>query len=130
MDILSSYTYDENFKPLIEARYDKTIPEFVEMYGSALTQTQALSFIRNNTDKDAVVVAASGSLPGDMQRMWTSESLYTYNMEYGYSCMGYEISGAFGAKLEAKLKNGEKIIISRQYVPELKRKLGLEEGGK
>ena len=45
------------------------------------------------------MVAASGSLPGDMQRMWTSESLYTYNMEYGYSCMGYEISGAFGAKL-------------------------------
>lgn len=99
MEMLSSYTYDENFKPLISARYDKTIPEFVEMYGSALTQTQALAYIRNNIDKDAVAVAASGSLPGDMQRMWTSESLYTYNMEYGYSCMGYEIAGAFGAKL-------------------------------
>ena len=69
------------------------------MYGSALTQTQALAFIRNNIDKDAVAVAAAGSLPGDMQRMWTTESLYTYNMEYGYSCMGYEIAGAFGAKL-------------------------------
>lgn len=99
MEALSSYTYDENFKPLIKAGYDKTIPEFVEMYGSALTQTQALSFIRNNIDKDAVAVAAAGSLPGDMQRMWTTESLYTYNMEYGYSCMGYEIAGAFGAKL-------------------------------
>lgn len=99
MDMLSSYTYDENFQPLIKARYDKTIPEFVEMYGSALTQTQALAFIRNNIDKDAVAVAAAGSLPGDMQRMWTTESLYTYNMEYGYSCMGYEIAGAFGAKL-------------------------------
>ncbi len=40
------------------------------------------------------------------------------------------ISPAFGAKLEAKLKNGEKVMISRQYVPDLKRKLGLEEGGK
>ncbi len=99
MEMLSSYTYDENFKPLIEARYDKTIPEFVEMYGSALTQTQALAFVRNNIDKDAVAVAAAGSLPGDMQRMWTTDSLYTYNMEYGYSCMGYEIAGAFGAKL-------------------------------
>lgn len=99
MKVLSSYTYDENFKPLIKAGYDKTIPEFVAMYGSALTQTQALSFIRNNIDKDAVAVAAAGSLPGDMQRMWTAESLYTYNMEYGYSCMGYEIAGAFGAKL-------------------------------
>lgn len=99
MEVLSSYTYDENFKPLIKAGYDKTIPEFVEMYGSALTQTQALSFIRNNIDKDSVAVAAAGSLPGCMQRMWTTESLYTYNMEYGYSCMGYEIAGAFGAKL-------------------------------
>ncbi len=40
------------------------------------------------------------------------------------------LSPAFGAKLEAKLKNGEKVMISRQYVPDLKRKLGLEEGGK
>ncbi len=40
------------------------------------------------------------------------------------------LSPAFGARLEAKLKNGEKVMISRQYVPDLKRKLGLEEGGK
>lgn len=40
------------------------------------------------------------------------------------------LSTAFAAKLEAKLKNGEKVIISRQYVPDLKRKLGLDEGGK
>ena len=99
MDALSSYSYDENFKPLIKAGYEKTIPEFIKMYGSSLTQTQALAYIRNNIDENAVAVAASGSLPGDMQRMWTTESLYTYNMEYGYSCMGYEISGAFGAKL-------------------------------
>lgn len=99
MDALSSYSYDENFKPLIKAGYEKTIPEFIRMYGSSLTQTQAFAHIRNNIDENAVAVAASGSLPGDMQRMWTTESLYTYNMEYGYSCMGYEISGAFGAKL-------------------------------
>lgn len=99
MEKLSNYTVDENFKPLISARYESSIDDFVKMTGSKLTQTQALSFIRNNIDKDAVAVAAAGSLPGCMQRMWTTESLYTYNMEYGYSCMGYEIAGALGSKM-------------------------------
>ncbi len=96
---LSEYKYDENFKPLIEARYEETIPEFVKMTGCALTQTAALALIRNTIDDNAIAVAASGSLPGDMQRMWTTDSLYSYNMEYGYSCMGYEIAGALGSKL-------------------------------
>lgn len=99
MEMLTNYSVDEDFEPLIKARYDCTIDEFIKITGSALTQTQALAYIRNNIDKDAVAVAAAGSLPGDMQRMWTTESLYTYNMEYGYSCMGYEIAGAFGSKL-------------------------------
>lgn len=99
MERLSSYAYDENFKPLIEARYEKTIPEFVVMTGGVITQTAALALIRKIIDDDAIAVAAAGSLPGCMQRMWTSDTLYTYNMEYGYSCMGYEIAGALGSKL-------------------------------
>jgi 3D-(3,5/4)-trihydroxycyclohexane-1,2-dione acylhydrolase (decyclizing) len=50
-------------------------------------------------DDNSIVVGASGSLPGDLQRMWVSKARNTYHMEYGYSCMGYEIAGAFGAKL-------------------------------
>lgn len=99
MKFLSEYKYDENFVPLIKARYEKSIPEFVEMYGSALTQTSAVACIRENIAPDAVAVAAAGSLPGCLQRMWTTDVRYTYNMEYGYSCMGYEIAGAFGSKL-------------------------------
>ncbi len=99
MEILSAYSYDENFEPLIKARYEKTIPEFVDMYKGAVTQTAALSYIRNNIDDDAIAVAAAGSLPGCMQRMWTADVRDTYNMEYGYSCMGYEIAGALGSKM-------------------------------
>ena len=99
MAILSAYSYDENFEPLIKARYEKTIPEFVDMYKGAVTQTAALAYIRNNIADDAIAVAAAGSLPGCMQRMWTSDVRDTYNMEYGYSCMGYEIAGALGSKM-------------------------------
>ena len=96
---LSEYKYDDEFEPLIKARYEKTIPEFVELTGGVITQTSALALIRKIIDDDAIAVAAAGSLPGCMQRMWTTDSLYSYNMEYGYSCMGYEIAGALGSKL-------------------------------
>ena len=49
-------------------------------------------------DPDDVAIGSSGSLPGDMQRMWCARGIDTYNMEYGYSCMGYEVSGALGVK--------------------------------
>ncbi len=99
MDKLSEYAYSEDFEPIIKARYEKTIPEFIEMTGGVITQTAALSLIRKIIDDDAIAVAAAGSLPGCMQRMWTTDSLYSYNMEYGYSCMGYEIAGALGSKM-------------------------------
>ena len=50
-------------------------------------------------DPDAIIIGSSGSLPGDLQRMWESKKPNTYHMEYGYSCMGYEISGALGVKM-------------------------------
>ncbi len=99
MEFLASYVYDDNFEPLIKARYEKSIPEFVDMYEGGITQTAALAYIRNNIADDAIAVAAAGSLPGCMQRMWTSDVRDTYNMEYGYSCMGYEIAGALGSKM-------------------------------
>ena len=46
-----------------------------------------------------VAIGAAGSLPGDMQRMWRPRAQDTYNMEYGYSTMGYEVAGALGVKL-------------------------------
>lgn len=99
MRFLADYTYGENFKPLIAARDERTIPEFVEKIGGRLTQTAAVAKVRELIPADAICVGAAGSLPGDLQRMWTSDSRYSYNMEYGYSCMGYEIAGAFGSKL-------------------------------
>ncbi len=99
MQFLADYKYDANFKPLIAAGDKRTIPEFVEKIGGRLTQTAAVAKVRELIPADAICVGAAGSLPGDLQRMWTSDSRYSYNMEYGYSCMGYEIAGAFGSKL-------------------------------
>ena len=96
---LSAYTYGEDFKPLIGAGDPRTIPEFHRMTDSVLTQTAVVARVRELIPADAICVGAAGSLPGDLQRMWTSDVRYSYNMEYGYSCMGYEIAGALGSKL-------------------------------
>ena len=98
-DRLFSSAYSKDMIPEIKAMTPGTIEDFNAATGAELTQTRALGIIRKNIPMDAVVVAAAGSLPGCMQRLWDTDSLYSYNMEYGYSCMGYEIAGALGSKL-------------------------------
>jgi len=64
------------------------------------SQLRALGLLNEELlDRDAVIVGASGSLPGDLQRVWRPREQYTYHMEYGFSCMGYEVSGSLGAKM-------------------------------
>lgn len=85
--------------PLIDDANAASARKFAEDLDSTLTQTAALGLINRLIPKDAVVIGSSGSLPGDMQRMWRPMTPDSYNMEYGYSCMGYEVCGAVGQKL-------------------------------
>ncbi len=64
-----------------------------------LSQKRALGIINEKIADDSVVIGSSGSLPGCLQRIWKSKAPDTYHVEYGFSCMGYEICGALGAKL-------------------------------
>ncbi|MGE8415591.1 MAG: 3D-(3,5/4)-trihydroxycyclohexane-1,2-dione acylhydrolase (decyclizing) [Pseudomonas sp.] len=88
------------FVPEVDDRLDRAVlREFIELTGSCLTQSQVLGVLNQVLDEDAVIVAAAGSLPGDLQRSWLSRGLNTYHVEYGYSCMGYEVGAALGVKL-------------------------------
>ncbi|PFM12006.1 3D-(3,5/4)-trihydroxycyclohexane-1,2-dione acylhydrolase (decyclizing) [Bacillus cereus] len=89
----------QDFTPEVEGHFDENLNEYVDALGTQLTQTAVIGQINTLLDEDAIIVGAAGSLPGDLQRMWTSRKPNTYHMEYGYSCMGYEVAGALGAKL-------------------------------
>lgn len=89
----------QDFTPEVEGHFDEKLNEYVDALGSQLTQTAVIGQINTLLDEDAIIVGAAGSLPGDLQRMWVSRKPNTYHMEYGYSCMGYEVAGALGAKL-------------------------------
>ncbi|MED2868838.1 3D-(3,5/4)-trihydroxycyclohexane-1,2-dione acylhydrolase (decyclizing) [Bacillus thuringiensis] len=90
---------NQDFKPEIEGHFDENLNEYVDTLGTQLTQTAVIGQINTLLDEDAIIVGAAGSLPGDLQRMWAARKPNTYHMEYGYSCMGYEVAGALGAKL-------------------------------
>lgn len=99
MKRLAAYSYGEGFEPMVTARNPGSMEDFVKMTGSSLTQTAAICAIRGGIADDAIIIGAAGSLPGDLQRMWTTEARDSYHMEYGFSCMGYEIAGALGVRL-------------------------------
>ncbi|KIL41280.1 3D-(3,5/4)-trihydroxycyclohexane-1,2-dione hydrolase [Gordoniibacillus kamchatkensis] len=84
----------------LKARWDAEVDR---LYGlecaEGLAQTRALGVIQESLAPSDVVVCAAGSLPGDLHRLWRPAEPKTYHMEYGFSCMGYEVSGAFGAAL-------------------------------
>jgi len=92
-------TYKPGDKPEIAGHLDDVLKDYEKALCTCLTQTEVLGALQDVFDDNAVVVGSSGSLPGCMQRIWLPKEKNTYHMEYGYSCMGYEICGALGVKL-------------------------------
>ncbi len=93
------YYTGEDFVPNIQARDLRTVPEYVKMTGSNLTQTGAIAAVRRTIADDAIIITAGGSLPSCLQRMWTTDKRNAYHAEYGYSCMGYEVCATLGVKM-------------------------------
>ncbi|MEV6957718.1 3D-(3,5/4)-trihydroxycyclohexane-1,2-dione acylhydrolase (decyclizing) [Streptomyces sp. NPDC051207] len=84
----------ERWERVVEAAYrgdDDAVP----------TQTQVLGALDAVVGDEDVVINAAGSLPGDLHKLWRSRSPRQYHLEYGYSCMGYEIPAAIGVQQAA-----------------------------
>lgn len=70
--------------------------------GDALpSDAQVIGALWRHANEDAVVVGAAGGLPGELHKLWRAHRPGGYHLEYGYSCMGYEIAGGLGVKLAA-----------------------------
>lgn len=90
----------KDFAPEISGQFSQeTMNEYADVLGTEFTQAAALIAANEAVAPDSIVVGSAGSLPGDLQRLWHSDVPNTYHLEYGYSCMGYEVAGALGAKL-------------------------------
>lgn len=85
----------------VRDEWNKIVDDFYAQQDTAagLSQTRALGIINQHMHEKDIAVGSAGSLPGDMQRLFRPGIRDTYHMEYGYSCMGYEVNAAVGVKL-------------------------------
>ncbi|MBW8740115.1 MAG: 3D-(3,5/4)-trihydroxycyclohexane-1,2-dione acylhydrolase (decyclizing) [Streptomyces turgidiscabies] len=92
----SEYTEDkERWEQRVDAAYEADEPDVRP------TQPQVLGALDAIADESDILINAAGSLPGDLHKLWRAKSYDQYHLEYGYSCMGYEIPAAIGVKLAA-----------------------------
>lgn len=63
------------------------------------SDAQVIGALWRSSSENAVVVCAAGGLPGELHKLWRSRAPDDYHVEYGYSCMGYEIAGGLGVKM-------------------------------
>lgn len=65
------------------------------------SQSEVVGAVNEFSNPEDVLVCASGSLPGDLHKLWRTRNSKGFHLEYGYSCMGYEFPGALGVKMAA-----------------------------
>ena len=70
-------------------------------HGPLPAQSEVIGSVNSFSDPADVVVCAAGSMPGDLHKLWRTRDPKGYHVEYGYSCMGYEIAGGLGVKMAA-----------------------------
>jgi 3D-(3,5/4)-trihydroxycyclohexane-1,2-dione acylhydrolase (decyclizing) len=70
-------------------------------HGPLPAQSEVIGAVNDASEPQDVVVCAAGSMPGDLHKLWRTRDPKGYHVEYGYSCMGYEIAGGLGVKLAA-----------------------------
>lgn len=70
-------------------------------WGPPISQGEVIGIVNEISEPRDVVVCAAGSLPGDLHKLWRTRDPKGYHVEYGYSCMGYEIAGGLGVKMAA-----------------------------
>jgi 3D-(3,5/4)-trihydroxycyclohexane-1,2-dione acylhydrolase (decyclizing) len=84
---------------LVEAAYQPPAEVTDALAPGLLTQGQVLGAVNELTDPRDVVLCAAGSMPGDLHKLWRVRDRKAYHVEYGYSCMGYEVPASIGIRL-------------------------------
>jgi 3D-(3,5/4)-trihydroxycyclohexane-1,2-dione acylhydrolase (decyclizing) len=101
---LADYTVGPDYRDEVARltrEWDDTVTEAYRVGDdtAGLTQSQVIGLVNTLSEPSDVVVCAAGSMPGDLHKLWRTRDPKGYHVEYGYSCMGYEVAGGLGAKM-------------------------------
>lgn len=102
---LADFRVDAAYSACINEHREKWEMEVDRIHGTRIgppiSQGEVIGIVNGVSQAQDVLVCAAGSLPGDLHKLWRTRDPKGYHMEYGYSCMGYEIAGGMGVKMAA-----------------------------
>lgn len=105
MELLEGYHVDEDYQQKVQQLHKEWQEEVDRIYAIRNTplpsQGELIGAINELSEPDAVMINAAGSMPGDLHKLWRTRHSKNFHLEYGYSCMGYEIAGGLGIKMAA-----------------------------
>ena len=101
--LLSDYKVPDKYAASVAksiASWNKTVDKIYSLnHGVPTSQGEVIGAVNNFSSPKDIVLCAAGSLPGDLHKLWRTADPKGFHLEYGYSCMGYEIAGGLGAKM-------------------------------
>ncbi|MDQ2998251.1 MAG: 3D-(3,5/4)-trihydroxycyclohexane-1,2-dione acylhydrolase (decyclizing), partial [Chloroflexota bacterium] len=126
-ELLEGYHVAADYRALAERLHTEWDTEVTQIYAIRNTplpsQGELIGAVNDLGDPAGIMVCAAGSLPGDLHKLWRARHPKNYHMEYGYSCMGYEIAGGLGIKMAAPERevyvmvgDGSYLMLSQEIV--------------
>ncbi|MBI1928461.1 3D-(3,5/4)-trihydroxycyclohexane-1,2-dione acylhydrolase (decyclizing) [Candidatus Poribacteria bacterium] len=102
-EAVSGYHVDSDYSAQIDKFGEAWEAEVNRLYhlghGPLPSQSEVIGVVNEFSDPQDVMVCAAGSMPGDLHKLWRSRNPKQFHLEYGYSCMGYEVAGGLGIKM-------------------------------
>ncbi|MFS4417776.1 3D-(3,5/4)-trihydroxycyclohexane-1,2-dione acylhydrolase (decyclizing) [Maribacter sp. 2307ULW6-5] len=100
---LTNFKVNEAYRKKVaelNASWDRYVSEVYEEKNEVPAfQGEVIGAVNQFSDPNDIMICAAGSLPGDLHKLWRTKNPKGFHLEYGYSCMGYEIAGGLGAKM-------------------------------
>jgi len=104
LEQLDGFSVDDAYREecaRLVREWDEEVARLYAVDEAPLAQSAVIGAVNAASRPQDVVVCAAGSMPGDLHKLWRTRDPKGYHVEYGYSCMGYEIPGGMGVKLAA-----------------------------
>jgi 3D-(3,5/4)-trihydroxycyclohexane-1,2-dione acylhydrolase (decyclizing) len=119
-ELLAGYCVDVGYRAKAQRLHDEWDAEVQRIYDIRLapvpSQGELIGALNEVSGPDAIMVNAAGSMPGDLHKLWRTTHPKNFHMEYGNSCMGYEIAGGMGVKMAAPERDVYVIVGDGSYL--------------
>ena len=120
LSLLQEYASDAAYRAMAQQLHDDWDAEVRRIYAirnePLPSQGELIGLLNELSSPDGIMLNAAGSMPGDLHKLWRATHPKNFHMEYGYSCMGYEIAGGLGAKLAAPERDVYVIVGDASYL--------------